>query len=136
MNRTERSLWERLNGCLPGVSDRVENAAGTGFPDVYGDCEKNSYWVELKVSPEKRALDKRRALELLRPSQVVWLHRHVREGAVAFVAVGHPRGLVVYRVVYRDRRIELEKIISLIGAFNTENKLYFISEMRRSLQHV
>ena len=135
MNRTEKALWNRIRRHLPGVSDRVENAAGPGFPDAYADHEKGSYWVELKVTSESAASDKGRVVGLLRPSQVVWLRRHVREGASAFMIVGHKRGLVIHRVVYRDGSVDVEKLFSLTGPFDLKNKLYFNQEMRRGLQH-
>lgn len=87
--KPETALWGRLKAHLPGVTERTENVAGSGMPDVYGVDNPvqvgrgESYWVELKVSNRaKRVID---PTVLLRPSQLAWHARFARRGATILV---------------------------------------------------
>ena len=131
MNRTEKNLWKKLKTVLPGAADRMENTAGTGFPDVYGDSGFRSYWVEMKVASTQVASDGTKALKLLRPTQVVWLRRHVSRGATCLLAVGHTRGVVFYKVL----RVGMKKIIEFSDTFSRENKLLLNAELRQEIEH-
>ena len=135
MNRTEKSLWNKVRSLFPGTSNRVENGVAPGFPDTYHDWVRKSYWVELKIGSTRVAEDPERAIKLMRWTQRVWSRRHVREGARVFLLVGHSKGLVMYQLLHYQLSIRLEKIFQINGLLNSVNKLYFNIEMRKALEH-
>jgi hypothetical protein len=84
MNLTEQKFWKLIKPHLPGDVSRVENATDNGMPDINGTFGID-YWVELKVCNNK---SKERPIEkLLRPDQIVWHNRRVKQGACVFVLV-------------------------------------------------
>lgn len=113
---TEKQLWHRIKKLLPGIAERVENVATAGMPDVYGEHVNGSYWVELKVDAlERNDLN-------LNHNQLPWVVRHLRHGAVVFVASWNSREkrTDVYRVslnksLQHDKKILFYRQVS----FNT-----------------
>jgi len=74
----EQKLWQWVRYKLPGHTERIENAIGSGRPDVnvcHNGVELN---IELKIVTCKRAI--------LRPAQHLWIVRRLKErGLVAVV---------------------------------------------------
>jgi len=71
----EVRFYRQIDKHLPGFTQRVENVAGTGTPDVMGACVGvGNFWVELKVSPNS-----------LSPIQERWHMYNVTNGGKSFV---------------------------------------------------
>jgi hypothetical protein len=86
---TERNLWNRIKGYLPGVVDRVENVAHPGFTDISGACGSD-YWVELKVTTNKSnelIISTMSLMIMLQPSQVVWIRKRLHHGSKVFILI-------------------------------------------------
>lgn len=149
MNRTEKLLWKRLKPLLPGVTERVENSAGTGMPDVQGDWlyvgkdgsrHYNPYWVELKVTSARGAFDPEHVIKLLRATQKNWLRRHILEGANIFIAVGHPKGFCLYWVTCIFSGLTVSffnplQVVNFNGKFTKKNKSGVINQIREAIKH-
>jgi len=77
MKGPEAKLWQRLHLKLYDVFwTRIENSASTGIPDLYGACEKSSFFVELKCT-------KNNSLRIS-PTQVSWNYSNVSNGGRSF----------------------------------------------------
>lgn len=73
MKESEFYAW--LKARLPGMVLRIENAIGSGIPDMVVLYEGQTYWMELKVG--KHAL--------LRPYQLSTISLMAKQGALVFV---------------------------------------------------
>lgn len=74
---TEKLLYQTLVNKLPGFTwMRIETSTMSGVPDInfFHHETKVEGWLELKIGPIR-----------LRPAQVAWHHRAVKEGRKAFV---------------------------------------------------
>lgn len=77
MKGPEAKLWQRLQLKLFDVFwTRIENSASTGIPDLYGACEKSSFFIELKCT-------KNNSLRIS-PTQVSWNYSNVSNGGRSF----------------------------------------------------
>jgi len=98
--KPETALWQLLkdkNGRekrLPGTTERIENVAGAGTPDVSGAYGGRDYWLELKVCKTKKLKEPR---DLLTPSQRSWQARRVPEGTHLFLIVRHENKIYLYK---------------------------------------
>lgn len=96
---------------------RIENAAGSGLPDVYAVGAGISFWVELKVGRIRPTAKVPR--EKLRPAQLATLARLTRAGVPCFVAIYCRGALAVYKF-----SVEFwSDLASPEGAFMLEAKL-------------
>jgi len=120
MNLTEQKFWKLIKPHLPGDVSRVENTADNGMPDISGSCGID-YWVELKVCDNK---GKERSVEkLLRPEQVVWHNRRVKQGACVIVLVRYKERILAYCARNMESRIEYLPIPPIWGS--EKNKIGF-----------
>ena len=77
MKGPEAKLWQRLHLKLYDVFwTRIENSVSTGIPDLYGACEKSSFFLELKCT-------KSNSLRIS-PTQVSWNYSNVSNGGRSF----------------------------------------------------
>lgn len=77
MKGPEAKLWQKLSLKLFDVFwTRIENSASTGIPDLYGACEKSSFFLELKCT-------KNNSLRIS-PTQVSWNYSNVSNGGRSF----------------------------------------------------
>jgi len=112
MNLTEQKFWKLIKPHLPGDVSRVENTADNGMPDINGTCGID-YWIELKVCDNK---GKKRPVEkLLRPDQIVWHTRRIKQGACVLVLVRYEDRILVYYAKNTEGKIEYLLIAPGIG---------------------
>lgn len=138
MNRTEKALWKRTRRCFPGIVERMENYANPGYPDVQGHCIGRCYWVELKVTTEKKARCMESVTNLLRPSQKVWLIQHMQHGAISFILVGFKKGILLYKVApYTSwasiKQIKIFKMLEINSTLSPKKVLYFKDTLRKEI---
>ena len=77
MKGPEAKLWQRLQLKLFDVFwTRIENSASTGIPDLYGACEKSSFFLELKCTKSSSLR--------ISPTQVSWNYSNVSNGGRSF----------------------------------------------------
>ena len=90
MSQPEALLWKNLKESLPShwQSQRIENRAGGGVPDVYLCAEGISFWVELKVT-------KTNAVKVS-AFQHAWNYAHHRAGGINFYLVSPLEGPNLY----------------------------------------
>jgi hypothetical protein len=103
----ERNLWNWMReGVKPLVGGRrlhicrVENAVVTGYPDVEGCYEGESFHLELKGSlrPARHTTDVSVGID---PAQVLWLERRWSVGGSCFVLLRVGSGAAVRRYLVR-----------------------------------
>jgi len=111
MNLTEQKFWQLINKHLPGDVSRVENSVDDGMPDVNGTYVVD-YWAELKVCSNDRKI--RNVLKLLRDTQIVWIMRRCKFGAIVFVIVRYETFIVIYNF---DNRIFANKLENMEVAY-------------------
>ncbi len=70
----ESSFWRLVKERLPGVTQRIENTAGNGIPDVLWTDSGYEIWIELKIMTGNRIT--------VRPSQRQWLEGRNRTGTL------------------------------------------------------
>lgn len=91
MIASETSLWRWLRDSLKGMSrrildmNRVENAAGSGMPDVEGVYRASQFWLELKVAARPKKAETPIDVKHLRPKQVEFLHNRWLAGGCAWI---------------------------------------------------
>jgi len=99
----EQNFWRQVKDHLPGDTQRIENVAGAGTPDVNGCADGHEYWVELKVNRNKKPIDqsmpntKDGVMGLLEQSQYPWHNRRVRNGGKVFVLVKNKYALSLFQ---------------------------------------
>lgn len=93
MNSAEQSLWDWLYKAFRKLHDidwqRVENAVGSGTPDVEVCFRSVSFWIELKIAEPYKTKDAFKVK--FRPLQVPWLTRRTNRGGRAFVLIREGR---------------------------------------------
>lgn len=82
---SEVELYRWMSGRFVGQWSRIENAVGSGIPDVCVLYNKQTFWIELKVG--KHAL--------LRPAQRVWHLHAALQGVNVRVVLLHPDGITL-----------------------------------------
>jgi hypothetical protein len=93
--KPEQKFWQLVKDHVPGEKDRIENMAMDGMPDVSAAWEGSDFWIELKVSGNKKKLAD--VAGLCRPAQRVWHYARFRQGSKIFVAVQYSFAVVLYR---------------------------------------
>lgn len=127
---SETVLWQRIvrplveSMCvgrgLPYHTQRIENMAGVGNPDVDYCIAGNTGHIELKQS---RKNPKRGAVlgkgKGLRRSQIVWATRRTRAQGRVFVCIGVPSGAVWF-VDLRSMKPETLAGIEMLTSFGLD----------------
>lgn len=80
-SKLETEFWKLLKPHLTGHVERIENAVGSGHPDLDITDEGLSFHIELKVCSARSY----NIVEQLLPSQCVWHFKNQKEGGVVFV---------------------------------------------------
>lgn len=68
----ESDLWRLIRDKIKGHIVRVENAIGTGLPDVNACYNGNDVWIELKLANSNRVT--------LRSTQLIWFMHRLKQG--------------------------------------------------------
>lgn len=90
--RPEQAFYQLLRPHLPGLPERIENAAGAGTPDFHCIYSGLVYWVECKTPRTK----KWELLKLLEPSQIAWYKRYALSGGTVFFVVKDISGIHLF----------------------------------------
>ena len=78
MKKAESKLYLEIKKLLPDVHfQRIETSVGLGVPDVNGCSEGIEFWLELKVSSNKRSV--------LSKYQKAWIIRRGKAGGRVFI---------------------------------------------------
>jgi hypothetical protein len=96
LRKPEQKLWDKVHQYFPGDVSRVENVVDSGMPDVTA-AYINDYWVELKV--EDIQAEKGNILKILRPSQLVWHARRVKQCSIIFVLIEYIDYIILYQCI-------------------------------------
>jgi hypothetical protein len=105
MKHPERALWSRIEKVFPGITDRIENLATVGVPDVTGTCDRGDYWVESKVLTKSAVEVPFEAVgfirgDVLRPSQYSWAFRRTHSGhSTIFIAAEYEGLTTIYKIL-------------------------------------
>lgn len=128
MNLTEQNLWYKLKGYLPGDVSRIENMADVGMPDVNGTFVLD-YWIELKVCGNKSKL--REVEDLLRETQLPWMMKRGKFGALIFVIVGYEEQIVIYDFSCDNKKgiLNKDKNFTVIGLIRKKNKSFDYTQL-------
>jgi hypothetical protein len=109
--KPEQALRLLIKDHLPGKHWRIENAVGTGMPDIYGVCRicdatedqavftGTAYWLELKVSERHGYLEIDR---LVTPLQRKWHWDAAQFGQRVFVLIRCDNWLELVRCTGKD----------------------------------
>lgn len=85
---TEKDLADKLK-TIPSIHwTKIETSTEAGIPDLNGICDGVEFWAELKIYPVR-----------LRPAQVAWHYRALKEGRKAFVIALAVDVVHLYRVL-------------------------------------
>ena len=87
---SEAELYRWMAGRFVGEWTRIENAVGSGIPDVCVLYNRQTFWIELKLG----------SFPLLRPAQRVWHLRAAVQGVVVRVVLLHPNNSLLS--IYAD----------------------------------
>jgi hypothetical protein len=131
----EKNLWQR---CLTGITHlekcgfkphfcRLENAAGTGNPDVEGCIDGAQCWIELKSNdrPKRPGTVIR---SKIRPSQSIWHQARTESGSRmhwVLIQVGEAYNASLYLIPGRlyDSIIATEPALEVLSAVNPKAPL-------------
>lgn len=103
---TETQLWRWLSGARLSLAGhrlhlvRMENAIGSGQPDVNGCLDGVDFWIELKCCslPKRDGLVRPR----FRPTQLPWIRRRHAAGSRVAVLLQIGAGSDGERYIYRN----------------------------------
>lgn len=90
--KPEQAFYKLLKPNIPGLPERIENAAGAGNPDFFCIWAGRVYWVEVKVAKSINYSVK----DLLEPSQIAWARRYQSHGGTIFFVVRHKDTISVF----------------------------------------
>ena len=132
MRKPEQKLWDKVHKYFPGDVSRVENVVDSGMPDITG-AFINDYWIELKVIDGPVLPD---ICKILRPSQIVWHARRVKQCSIIFILTEYTLYLHLQLCVAPqkyDTLILLQKkgntfdydLLNKTIADNTKEKIWF-----------
>lgn len=79
----ESQFWNLAKDHFPGVSERIENVAGNGTPDVHNCTEGVVTWIETKSIDRLELLDTEKPG--LKASQRNWHLRYHKHGGRVFI---------------------------------------------------
>lgn len=78
MKKAESKLYQEIKKLLPNAHfQRIETSVGLGVPDVNGCLDGIEFWLELKVSSNKRSV--------LSKYQKAWIIRRGKAGGRVFI---------------------------------------------------
>lgn len=97
MRLKEQKLWDTMRRNAPKhlVMERMENAVGSGMPDVFVFWPLGKQvWVELKAPkrPKRQSTPLMGEKEGLRQSQKNWIKRHANMGFDAWILIRDDSG--------------------------------------------
>ncbi len=120
--KPEQGFYRLLSPHLPGVAERIENAAGAGTPDFYCIWNGVSYFVECKVAKTKNW----DLIKLLEPSQIAWYRRHYMNGGNTFFIVRYEDTISLFStltnvIYYCEKPFDWKSLTSTI-----EQELLFV----------
>jgi hypothetical protein len=114
----ERALWNRIEKIFPGITDRIENLATVGVPDVTGTCSKGDYWVESKVLTKPAEIFPFDLVgcirgDTLRPSQYSWAYKRTHSGnSRIFIAAEYCGRVTIYKILQMQVPLITVKIVT------------------------
>lgn len=98
MRLKEQKLWDTMRRNAPRClkMERMENAVGSGMPDVFCRFKVGQTWVELKapIRPKRASTPLMGDKEGLRQSQKNWLMEHHQLGLDAWILIRDDKSAV------------------------------------------
>ena len=79
----ESRLWKYVKPNFWGHSERIENTAGSGIPDVNTCWDGHESWIELKIMKGYQFF--------LRRTQYNWISNRLKEKGNVFILIGNKR---------------------------------------------